>query len=189
VVVLGYRHTLRGENPIAWHRTSGGSWLPEPDPLLTVVPDPATDECARLPTELLEFIHVDSAAVISCYGDAPITFEAFSVRCDDCSYAEEGNPQPAWLLNPGSNQLFLSPEESTDGNWWSTGVLGPGITRNEAWTDTWIEVTGHFDDPAAATCRSEVTADSVSYWTGLQALIERCRLTFVVTDVTVLGSL
>lgn len=187
VVVLGYRHTLRGDNPIAWHRTSGGSWLPEPDPLLTVVPDPATDECAPLPTEFLEFIHVDSAAVISCYGDAPITFEAFSVRCDDCSYAEEGNPQPAWLLNPGSNQLFLSPQESSDGNWWSTGVLGPGITREAAWIGKWIEVTGHFDDPAAATCRSDVTAESVSYWSGLQAYVDRCRLTFVVTEVTVLS--
>jgi hypothetical protein len=188
VVVLGYRHTFRGDNPIVWHRTAGGDWLPEPDPMLAVVPDPTTDDCAPLPTELLEFNVVDSAAVIVCHGDAPITFQAFSVRCTEfCSWDNEGNPQPAWLLSPISNQLYLSPVESNDGSWWQSVVLGPGISRDAAWTDRWIEVTGHYDDPAAATCRRDVTADSVSDWTGLQAIVDQCRQTFVVTDVTVLS--
>jgi hypothetical protein len=186
-VVLGYRHSFRGANPIVWHRTSAGDWLPEPEPLLAFVPNPTADECAPLPTDLLEFIVVDSAAIIACYGDAPITFEAFSVRCDGCAYEEEGNPQPAWLLSPGTNQLFLSPEDRNDGSWWNTAVLGPDLTFDSAWTDKWIEVTGHFDDPAAATCRRDVSADSVSYWTGLQATVDQCRQNFVVTQVTVLS--
>lgn len=190
VVVLGYRHTFRGDNPIVWHRTAGADWLPEPDPLLPIVRNPAPDECPLLPTEILGLIVADTAAVVSCHGDAPITFQAFSVPCSDCySWMEEGegNPQPAWLLNPGRNALYLSHEESNDGNYWSRVVLGPGITPDAVWTDTWIEATGHFDDPASETCRRDVTAESLSWWTGQQAVVTQCRLVFVVTDVTVLS--
>ena len=49
-----------------------------------------------------------------------------------------------------------------------------------------LRIIGHYDDPAAATCHQDVTADTVEWWTGQQASINQCRQTFVVTDVTVL---
>lgn len=187
VVVLGYRHTLRGDNPIVWHRTVVGSWLPERDPMLAAVPNPSADDCPAIPTDYLEFMVVDSAGVVSCYGDAPMTFQAFSVACDDCAGPAEGNPQPAWLLNPNKNQLYLSPQEA-NGNWWSSVVLGPSLKPDPAWTGSLVELTGHFDDPAASTCRFDLTADSLSYWTGPHTVIDGCRTTFVVTDVKVVSA-
>ncbi|MBA3687567.1 MAG: hypothetical protein H0W81_01820 [Chloroflexi bacterium] len=156
--------------------------------MLAVVPDPATDECPAMPTEYLEFTVVDSAGVVSCYGDARITFQAFSVSCDGCAGLVEGNPEPAWLLNPYTNQLYLSPNDS-NGAWQSAVVLGPALKLDPAWTDNMLELTGHFDDPIAPTCTIELTASSVSYWTGRQAIIDQCRQTFVVTDVNVLPGL
>ena len=184
VVVVGNRHSLRGDNPIVWHRTAGGGWLPEPDPMLELVPDPPADDCPALPTDYLEFMVIDSAAVISCYGPAPITFRAYSASCYQCGGEQEGNPQPAWLINSSMNALYLAPDENS-GGWSSTAVLAPDLTLDTAWTNAWIDVTGHFDDPAAATCHIEPTIDMIQWWSGQQSTIDQCRQTFVVTGVTV----
>ncbi len=185
VVVVGHRQSLRGDNPIFWHRTAAGRWVPESEPIVVAVPDPATD-CQDLPGDILEFLVVDSAAVVSCHGAMPFTFRAFSVACGDCWGPADGEPEPAWLLNPGPDQLFLSPEEGQDN--WSTAVLGPSLAPlDPAWTGTWLEITGHFDDPAASSCRIEPRADSIQWWSGRQSLIDQCRLTFVVTAVKVVS--
>jgi hypothetical protein len=152
--------------------------------MVAAVPDPSTDDCPELPTEYLEFMVMDSAAIIACYGAAPITFQAFSVLCEGCGGPWEGNPEPAWLLDTSLNALSLAPSQ-TDSGWSSSVVMAPTLEPDAAWTDAWIEVTGHLDDPAASTCHLEPTADMLSYWTGQQSLIDQCRQTFVVTSVTV----
>jgi hypothetical protein len=184
VVVVGQRQTLRGPNPIIWHRTAAGQWLPESDPILEAVPDPTT-ECSRPPSDVLEYGVVDSAAVIACQGATPFTFRAFSVECSNCWGHSAGNPQPAWLFNPTiNNLLFLAPSREHP-DWMATVVLGPSLEKDSSWTGSWIEITGHYDDPAALTCRQDVTADSVQWWTGLSSLVEQCRETFVVSKVQV----
>jgi hypothetical protein len=186
VVVIGHRQNLRGENPIVWHRTAGGGWLPEPDPMLDLVPDPSTDDCPALPTTYLDFMVSDSSALITCYGPAPITFQAYSVPCFQCGGAQEGNPEPAWLINSSLNALYLAPDASNSG-WSNTAVLAPDLTLDPAWNDAWIEVTGHFDDPAAPTCHIEPTIDMLPYWSGQESVIDQCRQTFVVTAVKVVS--
>ncbi len=186
VVVVGHRPTLRGDNPIFWHRSATGRWVPESQPLMAAVPDPTAD-CQDLPNEFLEFVTVDSAALVACHGDTSFTLRAYSVACPDCFGSMAGDPQPAWLLNPNRDQLLLAPDV-TSGNWSSQAVLGPSLVPiDPTWTGTWLEVTGHYDDPAASTCRMEPEADSLQWWTGRQSLIDQCRLTFVVTAVKVLN--
>jgi hypothetical protein len=185
IVAIGYRSTLRGDNPIAWHRTAAGGWLPESNPMLAVVQDPAGADCPALPADFLEFSVVDAAGVVACHGDAPITLEGVSVRCEGCAWSADGDPQPAWLMDPYTNVLYMSPVK-TDSGWQTTLTLGPSLTLDPAWMDQRLRVTGHYDDPAALTCHQDVNADSVEWWTGQQAIINQCRQTFVVTDVTVL---
>jgi hypothetical protein len=177
---------LRGDNPVAWHRTAAGGWLPEPNPLLALAPDPIGAECPALPADLLEFSVADVAGIISCHGDAPITFEGLSVPCDGCAGSADGDPQPAWLMNPYTNVLYMSPI-ATDSGWQTTLILGPSLKLDPAWVDHRLRITGHFDDPAALTCHQDVTADTVEWWTGPQSVITGCRQSFVVTDVTVLS--
>jgi hypothetical protein len=186
VVVVGHRHTLRGDNPIFWHRTATGRWVPEPEPILEAVPDPAAADCRQPPIDLPEFNVVDVQAVISCLGATPFTFRAFSFACGECYGTMSGNPQPAWLLNPTDNLLFLAPSE-THTDWSATAALGPLLKPDQAWRGAWIEITGHYDDPAALTCRQEVDADSVEWWSGRTWLIDQCRATFVVTAVKVVS--
>jgi len=184
VVVLGHRPTSRGDNPIFWHRTPIGAWLPEGQPVIGLVPDPAADACEPLPHDILAIGVLDRAAAVVCFGDAPIRFRAWSVKCDECYGTGPGVSRPAWLLTPSTNQLFLSPVESgTD--WQTNGVLSPTLKVDASWTGAWLDVTGHFDDPESATCHYEPGIDDLLYWGGPQTTIDQCRQTFVVTDVKV----
>jgi len=182
VVVVGSRHTLRGDNPTFWHLTAAGRWIPEPDPILEVVPDPTAD-CPPPPSDVVEFLMVDAAAQVACHGSAPFTFRAFSVACAECYGDLSGNPEPAWLVSPKHNQLFLGPGRSLD--WSATAVVGPSLALDPSWTGTWVEITGHYDDPEALTCRQDVDWDSIEWWIGPTWLVDQCRTTFVVTSVKV----
>lgn len=186
VVVVGHRPSLRGDNPVFWHRTAVGGWLPEPDPVMPEVPDPPADECAALPTDFLAFSVVDVGATIVCHGAAPITFRAWSVECAGCSGYMAGKAEPAWLLKPDINQLYLSPKERY-GDWQSTVILSPSVTYDRFLTSNWVEVTGHFDDPTARTCHVEPAAEELAWWAGPQSVIDQCRQTFVVTEVAVVS--
>jgi hypothetical protein len=185
VVVVGHRPTLRGDNPIFWRRTPGGGWLPESNPILAVVPDPSTDSCPAIPNDYLDFMIADTSALIACHGAAPITFRAWSATCDGCYGDQTAVAEPAWLLQPSDNQLYLNPIKVTDGGWWSSAVVSPLVSVDESWRGAWVQVTGHYDDPAAAGCHRQPSADDLQWWSGQQAVVTQCRQTFVVTDVKV----
>jgi hypothetical protein len=184
VIVQGHRPTLRGDNPIFWHLTTSARWLAEAEPLLAVVPDPSGDACPPLPRDVLEFITLDRAAAVACFGDAPIIIRAYSQSCPDCSGSPPGVSEPAWLASPTTNQLYLSPINNSDG-WWTTVVAAPSLELDSFLTAQWLELTGHFDDLAAATCRYEPAVGDLPYWGGPQSAIDSCRQTFVVTEVLV----
>jgi hypothetical protein len=150
------------------------------------VPDPSTDACPILPTDFLAFTVLDRAAATVCYAEVPITFRAWSVNCGDCGGGiGPGDSQPAWLLSPTMNQLFMSPIEDDSGGWSMSVVLGPSLKPDPAWSGAWLQVTGHFGDPAAATCHYEPTREDLAYWSGQHWIVDQCRQTFVVTGLTV----
>ena len=187
VVLVGHRPTLRGDNPIFWRLTARG-WEAEAEPVLELVPDPSTDACPAPPSDFLAFSVIDHAAAIVCFGDAPITFRAWSVSCEGCYGTGPGAYRPDWLANPIANQLLLSPIEENTG-WWTSVVVDPSLAMDSSWTETVLEITGHFDDPAAATCHYEPAAQELSYWSGQRSFIDQCRQSFVVTAVSVVSSL
>jgi hypothetical protein len=189
VVVIGQRPTLRGDNPIMWHWTLSGYWLPEPDPLFEVVPDPTAAGCPSAPRDLAAFMVLDLSAAPVCFGDAHITMRAWSVRCQQCWGSGPGLGEPAWLMAPTTNQLYLSPIKPVEAfEWWTSMILDPSVAVDPiANGGTWVELTGHFDDPAAATCRYEPAVPELPYWRGQQGIVDNCRQTFVVTDVRAVG--
>lgn len=179
-VVLGYRPTLRGPNPVIWHQAADGSWAPEADPLLAAVPDPSPADCGPPPRDALDFTLLDRGAATVCLGAAPLTFRAWSVPCGGCYVEPGGRRQPAWLAEPGINQLSLSPIESGSG--WQA-VLAPTLAFLASWNSHWVEVTGHFDDPIALSCQWVPGPDELIYYSGRQDVVDGCRQQFVVTAV------
>jgi hypothetical protein len=187
VVLLGTRHTLRGDNPVFWHRTASGEWLPEQQPVFDLVPDPTTEACPALPRDLPEFLVLDRATALVCFGDSPITMRAWSVGCDQCYGYGPGVSEPAWLMAPTDNQLYLSPIQPADysSDWSTNAVLAPSVAVEPGWSKgAWIELTGHFDDPAAGTCHYAPSPQEWAYMSDRQSYQDSCRQTFVVTRVT-----
>ncbi len=184
VVVVGSRQTVRGSNPIFWREVRPGAWEPEATPLVPLVPGPLGDDCPSPLEDMADFMAVDPAIAVACFGDAPFTFRAWSVGCPGCQPESSDQYEPAWLANPTTNPLFLQPIKSEAGSWRQV-VTAPDLAIDPGWTGSWIEVTGHFDDPAAASCRWSPSYSSELYYTGQASFVESCRQQFVVTAVRV----
>lgn len=185
VALLGHRPSIRGDDPVVWHRTPRGAWLPEPDPLIEAVPEPSAADCAPLPHDALAFVLLDRALAPFCHGDTTITFRAWSGRCEGCWGGGDGTYEPQWLAGTLENQLVLAPVESQSS--WTPAILSPNVASvpAEEWLDAWLEVTGHFDDPLALTCRITPAPQDYQYFSGALGGINNCRQQFVVTAVEV----
>lgn len=182
VVAVGYRPTLGGINPIVWHRAED-AWLPEASPVIPVAPEPVRDQCEPLPTDALAFNSLDVSLAIACHGDASMTFRAHAIDCRDCFGGAPGSRyDPAWLADYVEASLVISP---IDSDYWMGNPLAlrPPLAFHPAWGGHEIEITGHFDDPAATSCTWLPGPTEAPWRLVPQEIVNGCRLRFVVTAV------
>jgi len=162
-----------------------------PSPRATVLPsEPArtpSAECINPPLDLLTLINQTDPA--ACYGDAPITVDAevVPIGAIDCAPIE-----PAWM---GCESLValqpIAVQAGTTGFVLAKTSGPPGLPQMfvAIHPETALEardimgrplrITGHFDDPAAQTCRqTEPVFDEV---TPPPPDISGCRNLFVMT--------
>jgi hypothetical protein len=198
VVAVGHSWTIRGDDPVIWHEAGGGPWQAEADPVIPRSPAPSGSACSGLPSDMIGWLGLDPATVVACMGDASITFRAWSSPCchsqpdpgcvqGSCGRVPTGL-EPAWLAAPNLNVLALAP---TDSDWVpSTQVLLHPVLGELpplAWSNTWLEVTGHYDDPAAVDCRWTPTTEWLAVYRGRAEQVVACRQQFVVTAVKVVS--
>lgn len=131
--------------------------------------------CVEPPLDLALLIRADPVA---CFGNASLTVDGEVIAgVADCPVTV--TVEPVWLYCPqtllgligetrklGVPQLALAVDPTS-------GVSLPGPNTN-------VRITGHFDDPAAQTCQA---TDAPSGEAPEPRNVERCRATFVVTDV------
>jgi hypothetical protein len=185
-VAVGSRSNLRAENPLFWAGTAAGEWRPEASPVVAPVSERSDLRCPPRPADAVEFATIDASIAVLCFGDSAITFRAYDAHCDGCTGQSDDVYTPEWLADPASNQLFLSPIESSD-NGWFNARRASGLTDDPAWLDHWVELTGHFDDPASAQCRwmPDIHSGQAPY--SAQSVINSCRQQFVVTRIRVVS--
>jgi hypothetical protein len=113
---------------------------------------------------------------LACYGGRTIQFRASDYGCGSA----DGQPitfEPEWLkgssgcgfggAQPGGDWLMLRfPPGASQG-------FGPGLT---------YDVIGHFDDPAAATCKGSSNDPDIAAPSNAEAVVE-CRTEFVVESL------
>jgi hypothetical protein len=188
VIAVGYRSNWRGLNPVVWHEDPAGLWEPEPSPLMGLPPDPSAEECGAPPTDPADFSNFDRSVAVACFGATPMTVRMWSAPCNGCSGQADGTYDEPWLASPSTNQLYLCPVEWPD-NCWTTAVLAPTLADAplSTWLGAWLEVTGHFDDPASAACHWTPPPDQLQGYGGAGQIIEACRQQFVVTRVQVVS--
>lgn len=187
VVAVGYRPTLGGVNPVIWH-LADRRWLPEAEPVVPPAADPAEGACEPLPTDVLAFMTLDVLHAVACHGATPTTFRAYTLLggCPGCYGASEDVFEPRWLADYGAEpSLLISPV--ADADWGGQPVaIHPSLAYDPAWAAGHaVEITGHFDDPAAAECRMVPGPRSVPWRLVPQEVVNGCRTRFVATEVTV----
>jgi len=180
-VVVGSRPTIRGDNPIFWHRAQGGEWQPERSPVFEVAPDRPPD-CGSPPGDLFELQARDRISVVGCFGSAPISFRGWSAPCDWCGQDPDPLFTPDWLAWGRSTLVFSVLEGHGTDYPVLEAFLPPSLPLQPEWVGSWVEATGHFDDPAALTCayHSEEAESYGSAW-----VVNDCRQRFVIDAVAV----
>jgi hypothetical protein len=139
--------------------------------------------CVDPPFDLALLIRADPVA---CFGNASLTVDGDIIAgVADCPVTVE----PVWLSCP-QNFIGLVGETRKVGAPMLAVAIDPaaGISLGDA--NTAVQVTGHFDDPAAQTCQvTEALPSSLGGTTEPRSMtIERCRATFVVTEVVPLAA-
>ncbi len=138
--------------------------------------------CPASPT-LPELVAMAWGERLLCYGAEPITLSR--VMVGEHAPDLEVNGQPVWLAEDSSLRLYDDQGPTGVGGWMQLHV-DPASALNLP-TGTLLEITGHFDDPAATGCsRAFVGAEASSLVpedAGAQVL--RCRENFVVTGFRV----
>jgi hypothetical protein len=145
-------------------------------------------DCVNPPTDITTLIDLQIAGPddpggdpVACYGNASLTFYAtwYGGGVADCPSA----PEPAWLAcssfslqalgdtrKVGAPQLFVAIDPSA-----SISIPSEPFPQ--------VRVTGHYDDPAAQTCRETALVGGATTLAPAAEMIELCRRTFVVTEV------
>jgi hypothetical protein len=141
-------------------------------------------DCVIPPPDLETIIEASQRGeAAACYTGLDLQFDALwtSAGVVDCP----GQIEPAWLYCPADVALELpllgSPRPKL-GRALLLAVVPPasGISA-ERYFGIDVRVVGHFDDPAAQTCR--IVSDGAID----QPAVDLCRATFVVTGVSPLG--
>ena len=187
IVVAGGTSSLFGLDPLIWHY-DGATWQPQQGTVIEPVRGPTQEECAAVEADIIDLMNGGSLIRTACFGDAPLTIRGWVLSCQDCYYYGQGRGRPAWLMQPRQERILLLSPLETDAGWGTLdAVLARSLRRHPGWTGRLVEVTGHFDDPAAASCQWFPPPPDEQWFGGRQDSVNQCRGRFVVTSVQPVG--
>ena len=178
IVAIGQLTSESGRTPVFWRLGAGVQWEQEPSP---VMPAPTPLPCGPSPTTSLSSwcwtLRWQQAA-----SETSRSRFAAGRRSAKGATASAGTWETEWLAQPGDDRLLhLAPFES--GDWGSVdAVLHPTLRRTPP-SSRWLEVTGHFDDPEASSCRWTPTVIDEMWYSGTEEIVAGCRGRFVVTEI------
>jgi hypothetical protein len=180
ILLVGREDRAGMQLPVLW-RLIGDIW--DSLPFAEVVPFPIpTTACPDVPTDALEFLALNQGLAAWCFGDRPISFPAY-VAPYRASPTENSGITPEWLAAGGGSWISLSPY-ATDSNSGAQAALAPTAIAPAGAGPGWFNVTGHFNDPASDSCRQAWDLDTVAWYPGRDAVVQECRETFVVSEIT-----
>jgi hypothetical protein len=148
---------------------------PGPAPVLPQTPAAG---CVNPPPDIAVLSNL--ADPVACYGNVPLTLDAHLVGPVQVDYVV--SVAPLWLGNP-STYLEMVGETSKNGPFILVAidpVIGVAVSKD---FNTNVRITGHFDDPAAQTCREIGRVPGMGTPEPAAGTIDHCRGMFVVTHV------
>ena len=161
---------------------------PTPTDVTTTLPTSTPDAgqsplvgCLGPRPDLAAILAIDPSRRPACFGQSDVTFLADGTTAEvECG---PGQVEPAWLWCPPA--AFLAPPGRAKAATMLAAYLAPGSGLDQAQfvPGAIVQVTGHFDDPAAAACR--IVRAAPPEWPVLTPaeVVLACREAFVVTSV------
>ena len=122
---------------------------------------------------------------LACYGSRELSLRAFVAAPEGLGGTQPYSIKPRWLTSVSS---FLAPADQEvepgvfEGPWFSVAVPSRVAGLFSKASGRWVQVHGHFDDPAAARCRVDGDQSAPGVPTDSQA-VEICRTSFVIDSV------
>lgn len=166
------------QGPTLWRSSDGASWS------LAGRPEPMAQDAPRCPSAdavtTLDLIFLGDRG-LDCFGGATLTVRGWVPLIEGLGGCCWPDPEPDWLAGPYPAAWLTSGEVD---HWGLNLYVAPGVDPAALATHTWVEVRGHFDDPAAATCRRSPLPDFL-HRVESQALVrDECARRFVVESIT-----
>lgn len=176
--------------PRIWRSTDGAAWSEAGGDVLGVAPAVATGPCPTpAPTVVEDFLAMPPSLWPICFGEATLTVRGVVTECG-CGGTTSQQASPAWLIDSlGFAALYLSgpvvPAATGPGGF---GVrIDPAHPASIPRPGTIVEARGHFDDPAALSCRVWPLPDAFGPVVPRTQTVALCRQAFVVTAIRTLA--
>jgi len=139
--------------------------------------------CVNPPPDLATIVAFDPAARLACFGGSPLTFSAVVGKAiSDCGVGPR--VEPTWFCLPGVFLVVPDPKASADlpplDVYWNPNS---GLKPASFVVGASVTITGHFDDPAAATCKVTEVPAGQSPPAPVQVVLA-CREAFIVSVVS-----
>lgn len=181
MIAIGSAPTLQAENPVIWQAPTGGAWRARAVPELAKVGEATAAHCPASPSDVIELLVLPVPRAIACFGHAQMTVRAWLTTCDGCAGVGPGQLSPGWLLGP--DMVGISPVQGQQD---MQARLIPGIAADPRWQSQPVEITGHYDDPLATSCRYIPDVIAGGSPISRADLVNQCRQTFIITRVRTL---
>lgn len=160
-----------GEDPPSGWVAGAGK---DGEPWIAAISDSPLN-CPRQP-DLYAIMYLSYLTSLACFGDRELTLEGTT---KGCVVSDPVTVEPGWLSSVGCLIAQDGPDPQTV-PYPAPLILrfadGGGVNADER-----VTVTGHFDDPAARTCRSTPSVGTIP--PAPELVVLGCRTQFVVTDI------
>ena len=191
MAAVGYRVNSAGDiRDELWRSDDGSTWSAVGGDLLGVLPVAPTGPCpATTPTAIEDFLAMAPPLWPVCFGSQTLKIRGVVSDCGGCGGTTAELGSPSWLIDPlGYSAVYLVPRiVPADTNHAAfTIMINPAYSVTVPVAGTYVELTGHFSDPAAATCRIHPLPGAAGPVAPKGRTVAVCEQTFVLTGIRTL---
>lgn len=166
------------DGPSVWRSDDGTAWSQVGAPEPFAVGEPRCPDADDVTTLDLMFLDVRA---VECYGSDSITVRGWVPLIDGLGGCCWPIAEPSWLAGPYP-QGWIVPGEADRMSlelYVPPGIDGSALENEH----TWVEVTGHFADPAAAGCTHTPISSLTHRLPSQEVVRQECASRFVVESI------